>query len=94
MADYHSLLAKAVDTLDPNTAGARQRIYDRARSTMRSTVQSTVLHICVVDVATAKIAMEAAITKVESLGGSLGGRRTRPSVQCDRGGTRRDRAER
>jgi hypothetical protein len=66
MADYYTILAKAVDTLDPNTASARRRIYDRARSTMRSTVQSTVLHICVVDVATAKIAMEAAITKVEA----------------------------
>jgi hypothetical protein len=31
MADYHSILAKAVDALDPNTARARQRTYDRAR---------------------------------------------------------------
>jgi hypothetical protein len=42
MADYHSLLAKAVDALDPNTPGARQRIYHRARSAMCSTIESTV----------------------------------------------------
>jgi hypothetical protein len=40
MADYQSLLAKAVDALDPNTPGARQRIYDRARSAMCSTIES------------------------------------------------------
>jgi hypothetical protein len=66
MADYYTILAKAVDTLVPNTAGGRQRIYDRARSTMRSTIQSTVPPICAVDVATAKVALEAAITKVEA----------------------------
>jgi hypothetical protein len=66
MADYHSLLAKAVDALDPNTPGARQRIYDRARSAMCSTIESTVPPIHAVDVATARIALEAAITKVEA----------------------------
>jgi hypothetical protein len=66
MADYQSLLAKAVDALDPNTPGARQRIYDRARSAMCSTIESTVPPIHAVDVATARIALEAAITKVEA----------------------------
>jgi hypothetical protein len=61
MADYYTILAKAVDTLDPNTA--RARLYDRARSTM---LQSTVPPICAVDAAIAKIALEAAITKVEA----------------------------
>jgi hypothetical protein len=41
MADYHSILAKAVDALDPNTPRARQRVYSRARSAMRSTIEST-----------------------------------------------------
>jgi hypothetical protein len=66
MADYHSILAKAVDALDPNTPRARQRIYDRARSAMRSTVERTVPPIYAADVATAKVALEAAITKVEA----------------------------
>jgi hypothetical protein len=66
MADYHSILAKAVEPLNPNTPKARQRIYDRARSVMRSTVESTVPPIHAVDAAIAKIALEAAITKVEA----------------------------
>jgi hypothetical protein len=66
MADYYTILAKAVDALDPNTPGARQRIYDRARSAMCSTIESTVPPIHAVDVATARIALEAAITKIEA----------------------------
>jgi hypothetical protein len=66
MTDYHSILAKAVDALDPNTPRARQRIYERARSAMSSTIESTVPPINAADVATAKIALEAAITKVEA----------------------------
>ena len=31
MADYYSILAKAVNALDPNTGTARQRLYQRAR---------------------------------------------------------------
>jgi hypothetical protein len=66
MTDYHSILAKAVDALDPNTARARQRIYDRARSAMSSTIETAVSPIHATDVATARIALEAAITKVEA----------------------------
>jgi hypothetical protein len=66
MADYHSILAKAVDALDPNTARARQQIYDRARCAMSSTIETTVSPIHAADVATARIGLEAAITKVEA----------------------------
>jgi hypothetical protein len=66
MADYFTILAKAVDALDPNTARARQRTYDRARSTMSSTIESAVPPIHAADIATARIALEVAITKVEA----------------------------
>jgi hypothetical protein len=66
MGDYHSILAKAVSALAPNTATARQRIYERARSAMSSTFESTVPPIHAADVASAKIVLEAAIMKVEA----------------------------
>ena len=34
MADLHSILAKAVGTLNPNTKEARQRLYERARAAL------------------------------------------------------------
>jgi hypothetical protein len=36
MADYYSIIAKAVSTLDPNTEGARRRLHERARSAVIS----------------------------------------------------------
>ena len=34
MADYYSILAQAVNALDPNTGMARQQLYQRARFAM------------------------------------------------------------
>jgi hypothetical protein len=36
MADYCSLIAKAVGALDLNTEKARRRLYERARTALRS----------------------------------------------------------
>ena len=36
MADYYSLIAKAVGALDLNTEKARRRLYERARTALRS----------------------------------------------------------
>jgi hypothetical protein len=40
MADYYSILAKAVNALDPNTGMARQQLYQRARSAMISELEN------------------------------------------------------
>jgi hypothetical protein len=34
MADFYSILAKAVDALEPNTKEARRRLYERARAAL------------------------------------------------------------
>jgi hypothetical protein len=65
MADYYSILAKAVDALDPNTATARAQLYARARSAMISKLEGDAA-IPGSAVAAAKIALESAITRVEA----------------------------
>jgi hypothetical protein len=40
MADYYSILAQAVNALDPNTGMARQQLYQRARSAMISELEN------------------------------------------------------
>jgi hypothetical protein len=40
MADYYSILAKAVNALDPNTGMSRQQLYQRARSAMISELEN------------------------------------------------------
>jgi hypothetical protein len=40
MADYYTIIAKAVDGLDPNTGAARRRLYDRARVALVAEMRS------------------------------------------------------
>jgi hypothetical protein len=61
MADHHSILAKAVSALDPNTAKARRRLYDRARSAMVTKIERAVPPFDDADVAATKIAFESAV---------------------------------
>jgi hypothetical protein len=65
MADYYSVLAKAVEALDPNTATARQQLYERARSAMIAKLEGDAA-IPGSAVAAAKIALESAIVRVEA----------------------------
>jgi len=65
MADYYSILAKAVDALDPNTAAARAQLYERARSAMMSKLEGDAA-IPKSAVAAARIALESAIARVEA----------------------------
>jgi hypothetical protein len=66
MADYYSILAKAVDALDPNTGGARRQLYDRARAAMIAKIERAMPPFDGADVAAAKVALESAIAKVEA----------------------------
>jgi hypothetical protein len=78
-ADYHSLVAKAVNALDPNTRRTRQHLYDRARSAVIAEMESAFPPFHGSEVAAAKMALESAIEKVEadaaivsrSIGGSV-----------------------
>jgi hypothetical protein len=66
MADYHSLVAKAVNALDPNTRRARQHLYERARAALIAEMESTFPPFHGSEVAAAKMALEGAIEKVEA----------------------------
>jgi hypothetical protein len=66
MADYQSLVAKAVNALNPNTRRARQHLYERARSALIAEMESTFPPFHGSEVAAAKMALESAIEKVEA----------------------------
>jgi hypothetical protein len=66
MADYYSILAKAVNALDPNTGMARQQLYQRARSAMISELENVYPPFRRSEIATAEIALESAIEKAEA----------------------------
>ena len=65
MADYYSILAEAVNALDPNTGRARQQLYQRARSAMISELETVYPPFRRSEIATAEIALESAIEKAE-----------------------------
>jgi hypothetical protein len=66
MADYYSIIAKAVRALEPNTGEARRRLYDRARGALLGEMRSVELAMDQSDILTARMSLEAAITKVEA----------------------------
>jgi hypothetical protein len=65
MADYLSIIARAVGTLDPNTAPARRRLFERARAALVSEMQSADPPFQRSEIMAAQMALEAAIAEVE-----------------------------
>jgi hypothetical protein len=63
MADYYSLIARAVSRLPSNTDEARRAIYERARTALQES--SRTLEISEAEQANAQFALEAAIRRVE-----------------------------
>jgi hypothetical protein len=65
MADYYTIIAKAVATLDPNTGEARRRIYERARGALSGETRSAGLPLNKSDIVSAQMSLEEAIAQVE-----------------------------
>jgi len=66
MADYYSIVAKAVGALDLNTEKARRRLYDRARAALLSEMHSAYPSFHRSEIAAAEMALEMAIEAVEA----------------------------
>jgi len=66
MADYFSLLARAVAGLDRNTAENRRALYERARTALLADLRATKPALLESDIYRQQIALEEAIKKVES----------------------------
>jgi hypothetical protein len=66
MADYFSVIAKAVSALDLNTEKARLRLYERARTALRSEMHSAYPPFRRSEIAAAEMSLEMAIEAVEA----------------------------
>jgi hypothetical protein len=66
MADYYSILAKAVWGLDPNTAAARRRLYGRARAALLAEVRGAYPPLDQSAIMAARKVLEEAIINVET----------------------------
>jgi hypothetical protein len=65
MADYHSIIARAVSRLPSKTDGARHAIYDRARTALRDTLRNYDPPLSETELANEEAALDAAIGTVE-----------------------------
>jgi hypothetical protein len=66
VADYYSLVAKAVGALNPNTAEARRKVYDRARAALLSELQKSVPAWDRSEIMAEQLFLELAIGEVEA----------------------------
>jgi hypothetical protein len=66
VADYYSILSKAVSALEPNSASARQRLYERARSAMSAEFELASPPFDTSEVAAAKRGLKSAIERIEA----------------------------
>jgi hypothetical protein len=66
MADYYSVIAKAVSALDLNTEKARRRLYERARTALLSEMHCAYPRFHRSEIAAAEMSLEMAIEAVEA----------------------------
>jgi hypothetical protein len=66
VADYHSVIDKAVSALDLNTEKARRRLYERARAALRSEMHGAYPPFHRSEIAAAEMSLEMAIEAVEA----------------------------
>src|SRR5271167_3448616 len=66
MADYHPLIARAVEGLGSSTGEARRGLYERARSALVSQLRGIEPPLSEADITRERLALEDAIRKVEA----------------------------
>src|ERR1700761_6262171 len=66
MADYHPLIARAVESLENSTGEARRSLYERARAALVSQLRSIEPPLSEADITRERLALEDAIRKVEA----------------------------
>ena len=66
MADYHPLIARAVEGLENSTGEARRSLYERARAALVSQLRSMEPALSEADITRERLALEDAIRKVEA----------------------------
>jgi hypothetical protein len=66
MAEYYSIIAKAVSALDLNTEKARRRLYERARTALLSEMHRAYPRFRRSEIAAAEMSLEMAIDTVEA----------------------------
>src|SRR5664279_1325737 len=66
MADYHPLIARAVNGLDKNTGELRRALYERARSALVNQLRGVEPVLDESDITRERLALEEAIRKVEA----------------------------
>src|SRR5579863_246719 len=66
MADYHPLIARAVEGLQNSTGEARRALYERARAALVSQLRSIEPALSEADITRERLALEDAIRKVEA----------------------------
>jgi hypothetical protein len=75
MADFYTLIAKAVSAIDCNTREARRVLYDRARVALTSEMRRADPELDQSDILVARISLEEAIGRVEAEARRRGGTR-------------------
>jgi hypothetical protein len=68
MADYYSVLARAVVNLETEDGAAREELYERARSIIIAELRKQNPRISALAITREQGALEAAIRKLEALG--------------------------
>jgi hypothetical protein len=66
MADYHPLIARAIDGLGTSTGEARRALYERARAALVAQLRSIDPPLSEADITRERLALEDAIRKVEA----------------------------
>jgi hypothetical protein len=66
MADYYSIISRAIGTLDPNTREARRRLYGRARTALLAEIRRAYPALDQPDIMATRKSLEVAIGKVEA----------------------------